>query len=378
IGFKSQLISDMPINGFFKEPITTRRSVFHVLRESSEGQKTDIFIILKYRRVERSGKLQSIEIREGESDKPFLILKIAGNESEHHTLEINSSTLKTNEYLNELFLNYRISKERKKIKSSKSSISVLKKYVIPAKFAIQETTKEAFYDEPILVFSQLFKLFLDDELKGSLKKDIPNYFLRIPLKQILQDFSLILENTEYIEAVRANTKRLYTNDSQGTSFNDLILDYNSRDIDTISKKFIDKWLKNFEIAEEIIFKNVEGVATTIYLRDKDEETALADLGYGITQFLPILLKIALEQPIRKKKSFGTIVKKLILIEEPETNLHPKLQSLLADFFLDALKTFEVRFIVETHSEYLIRKMQILVGDQMIDKNDSIIYYFNGK
>src|SRR5690606_9270086 len=177
---------------------------------------------------------------------------------------------------------------------------------------------------------------------------------------------------------RANTKRLYTNDSQGTSFNDLILDYNSRDIDTISKKFIDKWLKNFEIAEEIIFKNVEGVATTIYLRDKDEETALADLGYGITQFLPILLKIALEQPIRKKKSFGTIVKKLILIEEPETNLHPKLQSLLADFFLDALKTFEVRFIVETHSEYLIRKMQILVGDQMIDKNDSIIYYFNGK
>src|SRR5690606_7939295 len=198
-----------------------------------------------------------------------------------------------------------------------------------------------------------------------------NYFLRIPLKQILQDFSLILENTEYIEAVRANTKRLYTNDSQGTSFNDLILDYNSRDIDTISKKFIDKWLKNFEIAEEIIFKNVEGVATTIYLRDKDEETALADLGYGITQFLPIHLKIALEQPIRKKKSFGTIVKKLILIDGPENNLLAKLQPLLADFFLDALIAFEVPWLVEPPSEYLTRNMQILLGDRMIDKTDSI-------
>lgn len=376
IGFQSQLHSGSPFGGLFKESFTTRRSVFHVLREVNDGDTTSLLITLHYRRVERSGKLHRIEINEKDSDKPFLILSIAKDESDTHTLDINPKALKDNDYLNNLFLNFRISKERKKITNFKSSISVLKKYSIPSKFTIQDGVKEAFYDEPILVFSQLFRLFLEENFKSSLNKELPDYFMKQPLKQILQDFSSILENTEYIEAVRANTKRLYTNDSQGTGFNDLILDYNSRDIEPSSLRFINKWLVKFEIAEEIIFKNVEGVATTIYLKNKDEETALADLGYGITQFLPILLKIALEQPIKKSKGYGNIVKKLILVEEPETNLHPKLQSLLADFFVDALASFEIRFIIETHSEYLIRKMQILIGDKDIISSDSNIYYFN--
>ena len=208
------------------------------------------------------------------------------------------------------------------------------------------------------------------------RKDLHPFMLKQPLKRILQDFSSIIENTEYIEAVRANTRRLYTNDSQGTGFNELILDYTSREIDDLAIKFINKWLKAFEIADEIIFKNVEGVATSIYLKSYLEEIALADLGYGITQFLPILLKIALEQPVVKKRNHGQIVKKLILLEEPETNLHPKLQSLLADFLVDALITFEIRLIIETHSEYIIRRMQVMTAEKIVNSEETSIYYFN--
>ena len=71
-----------------------------------------------------------------------------------------------------------------------------------------------------------------------------------------------------------------------------------------------------------------------------------------------------------------MVKKLILLEEPETNLHPKLQSLIADFLVDAIKTFEIRFIIETHSEYIIRKMQILTAEKKMKQSDTLIYYFN--
>lgn len=63
------------------------------------------------------------------------------------------------------------------------------------------------------------------------------------------------------------------------------------------------------------------------------------------------------------------------VEEPESNLHPRLQSLLADFFMDLCKTFEVRVMIETHSEYLIRKLQELVADKKIAPKDAIIYYF---
>jgi len=201
----------------------------------------------------------------------------------------------------------------------------------------------------------------------------------MPLKRILKDFAEISENIEYLEAVRANTKRIYTNDSQGTSFNELILEYRSREIPDESLIFTNKWLKIFDIADEIIFENIEGVATSIFLVKNNKKIALADLGYGITQFLPILLKIALEEPIRVKEEKDlVIVKKLILLEEPETNLHPKLQSLIADFLLDAIKTFEVRFIIETHSEYIIRKCQILTAEKKLKTSDSLIYYFNQK
>ena len=63
-----------------------------------------------------------------------------------------------------------------------------------------------------------------------------------------------------------------------------------------------------------------------------------------------------------------------MIEEPETNLHPKFQSKLADLFIDAYKTFKINFIVETHSEYLIRKLQFLTAKGDANTEDTVLYY----
>lgn len=364
-------------NTLYKEPITTKRSVFYILREDVDADASTVKLSLFYRKVDRSGKLARMELLLENDDKPFLTLNIANDSSENHSMTLDQNLLKKDKVISKLFLDY--ATRVGKLKPAKTE-KIQKKYTVQSKFTIQEGAKETFYDEPILVFSRLYKLFLDENVAFG-KNEIQNLFLKQPIKQILQDFSSILENTEYIEAVRANTKRLYTNDSQGTGFNELILDYNSRDIPEKSIEFINKWLKAFEIADEISWTNVEGVATSIYLKTGDEEIALADLGYGITQFLPILLKVALEQPIiktAKKDISSQIVKKLILLEEPETNLHPKLQSLLADFIADAIKIFEVRFIIETHSEYIIRRLQILTADNFIKESESVIYYFSSE
>jgi len=376
IGLTTTLNNGSPFSmSLYKEPVTTRRSVYYILREDAGESSETIKVLLHFRKNDRSGKLAKLELFVKDELKPIIILSLAQDDSQQHELEINQNTLVKNSYLNESFLNFRIVKDGKKIKTPKSNLNTLKKYSILSKFKLQEGNKEEFYDEPILIFSLLYKQFLIDTFKTNIDtKNIHSFFLRQPIRQILQDFSSILENTEYIEAVRANTKRIYTNDSQGTGFNELILDYNARDINDSNQKFINKWLKKFEIADTILFENIEGVATTVYLIKDSKKIALADLGYGITQFLPILLKIALEYPIIPKEE-PSVVKKLILLEEPETNLHPKLQSLLADFFVDVIKTFEVRLIIETHSEYLIRKMQILVGDNLLKKEDSNIYYF---
>ncbi len=67
----------------------------------------------------------------------------------------------------------------------------------------------------------------------------------------------------------------------------------------------------------------------------------------------------------------------LIIEEPEANLHPLLQSKLADFFALTVNYFpNMKFIIETHSEYLIRKLQLLVAKESISPEKLIIHYFN--
>ena len=73
---------------------------------------------------------------------------------------------------------------------------------------------------------------------------------------------------------------------------------------------------------------------------------------------------------------------MILVEQPELHLHPAAQSRLADLFATCLSTNKnARFIIETHSEHLISRLQVLIADEnwpitadmvqilYVDKND---------
>lgn len=52
----------------------------------------------------------------------------------------------------------------------------------------------------------------------------------------------------------------------------------------------------------------------------------------------------------------------LALEEPETHLHPKYQAMLADMFFDAYTNYNIHFLIETHSEYLVRRTQVLVAE----------------
>ena len=93
--------------------------------------------------------------------------------------------------------------------------------------------------------------------------------------------------------------------------------------------------------------------------------------------LPILLKIGInitenEPDYKVRWYFKTSI---IVIEEPETNLHPALQSKLADLFIECYEKYDIQFIIETHSEYLIRKLQYLIAKKDFKAEDAVIYNF---
>lgn len=130
-------------------------------------------------------------------------------------------------------------------------------------------------------------------------------------------------------------------------------------------------LEKLGIATDLNIQIYKGEFRTIKLKQKDgREFDLADLGYGITQLLPIIIDPDSFDPI-----YGFPRSKFWMISEPESNLHPKLQSQLADIFVHKAGDTYSRFLIETHSEYLIRKLQYLVATGKVEKDEIQIYYF---
>lgn len=178
---------------------------------------------------------------------------------------------------------------------------------------------------------------------------------------------------ESIEAIRANAQRLYTNQSQGTGFNELLIRLRNEPLSEKELAFVNKWIKQFKLGDELIIEGVEGVATKVSLLKNGKCLALADLGYGITQLLPVILSIAQKSRLLDETEVNSH-RDIFFIEEPESNLHPALQSKLADFFYDAYQTFNAQFVLESHSEYLVRKLQYLVAKGKMKSEDTVIHY----
>lgn len=149
--------------------------------------------------------------------------------------------------------------------------------------------------------------------------------------------------------------------------------------------------KGFKIGKELFVFRDEAIGLTkIFLVNFDgTKTPLVDLGYGISQLLPIIMKIAIiahknllsyqydfdnqDGSYRETIYFNPAT---LLIEEPEANLHPSLQSKMAELFIDAASRFNIQFLIETHSEYLIYKFQEYIGRKIVSPSDVKMYYFN--
>lgn len=156
-------------------------------------------------------------------------------------------------------------------------------------------------------------------------------------------------------------------------------------------QFINKWIRAFGIGDRIsIDITSEGYGAVIRLFKSSEDKKgrlLVDEGFGITKFVVTLINIEYVI-LSMQKQYGvysmiTNDRKIsgkcrsyttISIEEPENHLHPKFQSLLADMIVDAYKNYHVEFIVETHSEYLIRKLQTLVAKKELTPNEVSLQY----
>lgn len=208
------------------------------------------------------------------------------------------------------------------------------------------------------------------------------------MSHIYHRFQIEAIITTYIGPFRENPERVYRDSEtqsrdvgvKGENVSTLLIrDFHNKNklIEAISKWLKDTMGYNLEIKDmgsnlfQIMLVNSEGV-----------ESNILDVGFGISQVLPIVTQIIRSSFISEKFVMGRkIDEETIYIEQPELHLHPAAQAELADLFVKCIMESNInkRIVLETHSEHLIRKLQVLIADKENDfSNDMVKIYYVDK
>lgn len=118
-------------------------------------------------------------------------------------------------------------------------------------------------------------------------------------------------------------------------------------------ELIQCWMKYFDLGS-ISLQSVEDTQTLL-LNVKDSN--IADVGFGISQTLPIIVH-----------GLSMDYEQTLLLEQPEIHLHPRMQMRMADFLITLAQTNH-GVIVETHSDHIINR---LIRRILEDETDSLL------
>lgn len=231
----------------------------------------------------------------------------------------------------------------------------------------------------------LFRLDNDNYQNIKLNKEQETHFNGINIKeseligesQTKIQLPVFKINTDFIGAIRqkSNINYPYSQNIPEKSAIDgnnlyqfLIDDYLSTD-----KKYfnqVSNWIKEKFEGWEIKI-DVDGykkeIPAIIELEKGNLRINISQTGMGISQVLPLIIRAF--KPCKEET--------LIIIEEPESHLHPYAHSQIAQLFFESLKAdSNKRYLIETHSQNFILRLRRLVAEGKLKSDDLNIYYVN--
>lgn len=124
------------------------------------------------------------------------------------------------------------------------------------------------------------------------------------------------------------------------------------------------WLRELEVAEGLQVRALGRSARyELLVKHRGAVVNLKDVGVGVSQVIPVVVAALFAKP-------GHIV----IVEEPESHLHPLAQAKLAELLAKVSAERGVQFIVETHSEHLFRRLQTLIARQVVQPEQAALYF----
>jgi len=131
--------------------------------------------------------------------------------------------------------------------------------------------------------------------------------------------------------------------------------------------FIARFASLVADVDEISFRSrIASLSTQVKARNKRTKAVsyLADFGFGVSQCLPLFIQGVMHDPHQ-----------LLLVEQPEAQLHPTAQLELGSFFADLWKERKVPAIIETHSANVLLRLRRLVKEERIKPEEITVAFF---
>lgn len=114
-----------------------------------------------------------------------------------------------------------------------------------------------------------------------------------------------------------------------------------------------------EVTIEVISSNIFQVLVNI----GGNKRLITNVGYGISQVLPLLVEILFREA-------GV----MFLIQQPEVHLHPRAQSAMGEFIYNQAITDEKKFIIETHSDFLVDRYRLTMRKSDKKVETQVVYF----
>ena len=133
------------------------------------------------------------------------------------------------------------------------------------------------------------------------------------------------------------------------------------------EEHVASWLETLGLLEDFKVEEIAKGSNLYRVAVRDNSVSaqvlLTDVGFGISQVLPVLV-LAFYAPR------GSTV----ILEQPELHLHPSVQSKLADVIIEAAALRDIQFIIESHSEHFLIRLQRRIAEGTLQANDAALYF----
>ena len=202
------------------------------------------------------------------------------------------------------------------------------------------------------------------------------------LKQLSSLFEKQFDDVYYLGPTRVNPKRFYQwegghpehSGQWGNETIDALLSARVRNLETPHdkedvpiEKRISYWLKKMDLAYTFSLDwKSQGTKTyevRIQKTSSSPPVTLVDMGYGLGQFLPVLVLC-----------YYAPEGSTLILEQPGIHLHPMIQSELADLLIEVVTKRKLQILLESHSEHLLNRLQRHIAEEKISVDKTVLYF----